>query len=276
MKQYLDLMAEVLAQGETTIDRTGVGTKRLVGQQVRFDLSKGFPAVTTKKLAWKAVVSELLWFMEGSTDERRLAEILHGTRSEEKKTIWTANYKEQGGELGYTNGYTGPIYGKQWRDFEGVDQLQGAIDTILTNPSSRRNIVSAWNPPKLPEMILPPCHLLFQFMVSEAGRLHCVTYQRSCDVLLGLPFNIASYALLMHIVARETDTVPGELVMNLADTHVYLSHLLACEEQLEREPMALPELQFATKPWDLYSLGDFTLKGYKSHPPLTNNTSMVV
>jgi thymidylate synthase len=248
MKQYLEALEHIMAYGEDVDDRTGVGTRSVFGYQMRFDLSKGFPATTTKKLAWKAVVSELLWFLEGSTNERRLAEILHGTTDPSKKTIWTANYEKQGKDLGYDNGYLGPIYGKQWRSWEtksskiGIDQIAKVIESIKNDPDSRRHIVSAWNPAQIDNMTLPPCHTMFQFKVTN-GKLSCQLYQRSADMFLGVPFNIASYSLLIHMIAQICDLEVGEFIWTGGDCHIYQNHFDAVYEQLEREPDILPILQ---------------------------------
>ena len=249
MKQYIDALKHILKNGEDVSDRTGVGTRTVFGYQMRFDLSKGFPAVTTKKLAWKSVVSELLWFLEGGTDERRLAEILYNETREnitDKTTIWTANADKQGKELGYTNTDTikalGPIYGKQWRNFGGVDQIAKIIDEINTNADSRRIILSAWNAPEIPEMALPPCHTLAQFRVVN-GKLSCQMYQRSADMFLGVPFNIASYSLLTHMIAQITGLEVGEFVWTGGDCHIYNNHVKQVEEQIKRRPRKLPQLE---------------------------------
>ena len=249
MKQYIDALKHILKNGEDVNDRTGVGTRTVFGYQMRFDLSKGFPAVTTKKLAWKSVVSELLWFLEGGTDERRLAEILYNETREnitDKTTIWTANADKQGKELGYTNTDTikalGPVYGKQWRNFGGVDQIAKIIDEINTNADSRRIILSAWNAPEIPEMALPPCHTLAQFRVVN-GKLSCQMYQRSADMFLGVPFNIASYSLLTHMIAQITGLEVGEFVWTGGDCHIYNNHVKQVEEQIKRRPRKLPQLE---------------------------------
>lgn len=254
MKQYQKALRYVLDHGEVCSDRTGVGTRSVFGYQMRFDLNEGFPAVTTKKLAWKAVVGELLWFLEGSTDERRLAEITYGTHRVNligKNTIWTANADAQGKSLGhYNDDFTkelGPVYGAQWRDFNGkgldrVDQLQGLVDEIKRNPDSRRLIMSAWNPIRLPEMALPPCHVLTQFRVIN-GKLSCQMYQRSADIALGVPFNIASYALLTHMIANHCELEVGEFIHTIGDAHIYLNHIDGVLEQLKREPKSMPTLQ---------------------------------
>lgn len=272
MQQYHDALRHVMENGVDVMDRTGVGTRSVFGYQMRFDLQKGFPAVTTKKLAWKAVVSELLWFMEGSTDERRLCEILHGSRDPEKTTIWTANANAQGVALGYENNdevkELGPIYSKQWRDFNGVDQLSALIEGIKSNPHSRRHIMSAWNAADLDKMALPPCHVLSQFYVAN-GKLSCHLYQRSADLFLGVGFNIASYSLLTHIIAKECGLKVGEFVHSFGDMHIYNTHFDAVNEQLSREPKQLPTLYITDgKSWNEYVVEDFVLDGYDPHPPI--------
>ena len=272
MQQYHDALRHVMENGVDVMDRTGVGTRSVFGYQMRFDLQKGFPAVTTKKLAWKAVVSELLWFMEGSTDERRLCEILHGSRDPEKTTIWTANANAQGVALGYENNdeakELGPIYSKQWRDFNGVDQLSALIEGIKSNPHSRRHIMSAWNAADLDKMALPPCHVLSQFYVAN-GKLSCHMYQRSADLFLGVGFNIASYSLLTHIIAKECGLKVGEFVHSFGDMHIYNTHFDAVNEQLSREPKQLPTLRITEgKAWNEYVVDDFVLDGYDPHPPI--------
>src|SRR5574343_55398 len=263
MQQLHDALKYVMENGIDVVDRTGVGTRSVFGYQMRFDLRKGFPAVTTKKLAWKAVVSELLWFMEGSTDERRLCEILHGTRDSSKKTIWTENANaEYWKDKSDFEGDCGKIYGYQWRNFNGVDQLSNLIEGIKKDPHSRRHIISAWNPSDLKEMVLPPCHTMCQFYVSN-GELSCQLYQRSCDLFLGAAFNIASYALLIHIIARECGLNVGEFVHTIGDMHVYKNHFDAVNEQLSREEYPLPSLLFPEiRSWDEYVLEDFVLTGY--------------
>lgn len=271
MRQYQKLMWDILESGIDVKDRTGVGTRSLVGNVIQFDMADGFPAMTTKKLAWRAVVGELLWFMQGMTNVEQLRELTHGANSD-KKTIWDDNYNAQGVALGYENGELGPIYGKQWRDFGGVDQLTNAIEIIKTNPESRRNIVSAWNPTQLNEMTLPPCHVLYRFYVQN-GRLGLTWYQRSADVFLGIPFNIASYALLLHIVAKMTNLEPGILTGMLDDTHIYLNHLEQVDIQLTRKPYDLPSLYIKKNIHSLSDLSDFTvndfeLLDYKHHDPI--------
>ena len=255
MKTYLKALVDVLSSGEEKTDRTGTGTKSIFGYQMRFDLTKGFPAVTTKKLAWKSVVGELLWFLEGSMNERRLAEITYGKdRSEltEKRTIWTDNAENQGKELGYSDGMLGPVYGFQWRNFggeiynsaphlKGTDQIEWLINEIKTNPDSRRLILSAWNPNQIDKMALPPCHTLAQFYVSN-GKLSCQMYQRSADLFLGVPFNIASYSLLTHIIAKITNLKVQDFVLTVGDAHIYTTHYEAVNTQLQRTPQELPTL----------------------------------
>ena len=251
MKQYLDALNHILVNGETVDDRTGVGTLSVFGYQMRFNLQEGFPAVTTKKLAWKSVVSELLWFLEGSGNERRLAEILYEKPREEladKTTIWTANANAQGKALGYTDGDLGPVYGVQWRNFDyysgsvsGVDQIGHIIQQINRNPDSRRIILSAWNPMLIDEMALPPCHTLAQFRVTN-GKLSCQLYQRSADMFLGVPFNIASYSLLTHMLAQICELKVGEFVWTGGDCHIYMNHIEQVNEQVMRTPVAMPHL----------------------------------
>jgi thymidylate synthase len=251
VKQYLDALEYILENGEDVSDRTGVGTRTVFGYQMRFDLRKEFPAVTTKKLAWRSVVGELLWFLEGSTDERRLAERTFEKPREElvdKKTIWTANADAQGVALGYRNDdlykELGPVYGSQWRDFnsEGFDQIRYIIRQLTTDSDSRRIILSAWNPNELEDMALPPCHTLAQFKVIN-GKLSCQLYQRSADMFLGVPFNIASYSLLTHMLAQICKLEVGEFVWSGGDCHIYQNHFEQVKQQLEREPMKGPTLE---------------------------------
>ena len=282
-EEYLTLLEYVLENGQEVSDRTGIGTKSVFGQQLRFDLKEGFPALTTKKLAWKSVVGELLFFLEGSTDERRLVEITYGKPREElvdKRTIWTDNANNQGVALGYQNDdlvkELGPIYGYQWRNFFGVDQIQRILHLIKNDPDSRRIMLSAWNPAQANEMALEPCHCSFQFKVYD-DQLSCMMTMRSTDSFLGLPFNIASYALLTHIIARECGLKPNELIINLGDVHIYLNHLDQVKEQLSREPFPSPILEIdedfdltsiINSPWakfPLNSVGKFRLVGYNSH-----------
>ena len=244
MKQYLDALQYILDNGEDVQDRTGIGTRTVFGYQMRFNLKEGFPAVTTKKLAWKAVVGELLWFLEGSEDERRLAEITFGMDREDligKNTIWTANADKQGKALGYphspTEKFLGPVYGRQWRNFndQEVDQISTIIDQLKNDPDSRRIILSAWNPAQLDQMALPPCHTLAQFRVMN-GKLSCQMYQRSADMFLGVPFNIASYSLLTHMLAQICKLEVGEFIWTGGDCHIYSNHFEQVKEQLTRSP----------------------------------------
>lgn len=289
MKQYHKLLEDILEHGEDVDDRTGVGTRSIFGYQMRFNLSAGFPAVTTKKLAWRAVVGELLWFLEGSTDERRLAELTYGKHRADlvgKHTIWTANADKQGKDLGYINNeFTkelGPVYGAQWRKFNGLsngdygeDQIAEIINQLKYHDSSRRIILSAWNPNQLREMALPPCHAFAQFRVYN-NKLSCQMYQRSGDAFLGIPFNIASYALLTHIFANECGFEVGDFIHTIGDAHIYSNHFDQVREQLSREEFPLPSLEIAEDFTlsDLFagnyifpsnSVDKFQLLGYNSH-----------
>jgi thymidylate synthase len=282
MKQYLELLNYVLEHGEERADRTNTGVISSFGHQIRFNLEDGFPAVTTKSLAWKGVVSELLWFLEGSDDERRLAEIrFKKNRSEltdlkKFSTIWTDNADNQGIELGYENTdlikKLGPIYGVQWRNWNGVDQIKKLIDDLSSNPNGRRHILSAWNVERIDSMALPPCHVMSQFYVSESNRLSCQMYQRSADMFLGVPFNIASYALLQSIIANILNLRPGEFVHTFGDAHIYKNSINQVKEQLTREPKKLPKLIMPSinSIDDLQNLyvDDFILDGYESHPAI--------
>jgi len=286
MKQYLDLLNHILENGEDRPNRTGIDTRSIFGYQMRFDLSKGFPAVTTKKLAWKAVVSELLWFLEGSGDERRLREILHGDRNSEKKTIWTDN-----AEAPYWKpkakfpGDVGRIYGVQWRKWKNyeqilpgdeytfpaykikeIDQIADIIHNLKNNPYDRRMILNAWNVSELDEIALPPCHVMSQFYVAD-GKLSCLMYQRSVDTFLGLPFNIASYALLTHMLAHVTNLNVGEFIWTGGDTHVYHNHFNAVVEQLGRDPLSLSKLWLnpEVKDIDSFTMADIKLIDYQCH-----------
>lgn len=271
MENYHHLLTKILNEGETREDRTGVGTISLFGEQLKYDLTKGFPAITTKKLAWRAVVSELLWFLEGSSDERRLAEILHGTRDTRKNTIWTANANaDYWKSKARYEGDLGRVYGVQWRfwrksknSWETVDQVQKLIDGLRNDPHSRRHILTAWNPGELDQMALPPCHMFAQFYVSNDNKLTCLMHQRSCDMFLGVPFNIASYSLLTHILARECDLGVGNFIWSGGDCHIYANHVDAVKQQLDRTPRSLPVLSIREdRRLGDYEVDDFKLLGY--------------
>jgi thymidylate synthase len=256
MKQYLDLLKRVRTEGVKKTDRTGTGTLSVFGHQMRFDLAEGFPLVTTKKLHVKSIIHELIWFLDGETNTRYLKE--HGV------SIWD--------EWADANGDLGPVYGKQWRSWPGangetIDQISNVVTEIKRNPDSRRLIVSAWNPADLPKMALAPCHCLFQFYVAE-GRLSCQLYQRSADVFLGVPFNIASYALLTMMMAQVTRLKPGEFIHSFGDAHLYLNHLEQADEQLRREPRALPRMAINPDVTSIFNFRyeDFSLTGYDPWP----------
>jgi thymidylate synthase len=268
MKTYLNALRDVLNNGTIREDRTGTGTIGLFGMQQRYDLSLGFPAVTTKKLAFKACLSELLWFLEGSSDERRLAEILHGSSEEDKRTIWTDNaLAPYWLPKAKYQGDLGRVYGVQWRDFGGVDQLLQLVEGIKKDPYGRRHIISAWNPAELDQMALPPCHCFAQFYVSADNKLSCQMYQRSCDMFLGVPFNVASYSLLTHMIAQVCGLGVGEFVHVLGDAHIYLNHVEQVQEQLNREPLPAPTLWINPDVKDIteFTMEDFRLDGYQSH-----------
>jgi len=275
MRQYLNALKHVLENGTDRKDRTGVGTRAVFGMQLRFNMQDGFPAMTTKKLAWSSVVSELLWFIEGSNDERRLAEILYKTRDQNKKTIWAANAEaDYWKPKARFQGDLGRIYGVQWRKWKSpdgmeTDQLAEAIRLIKENPASRRIIVNAWNPGEIGQMALPPCHTFFQFFVAD-DKLSLQMYQRSCDMFLGVPFNIASYSLLLHMVAQVTNLKAGDFVHTLGDAHIYLNHLEQVREQLSRKPFPLPKLwiNLAIKNIDDFKMEDIKLEKYESHPAI--------
>jgi thymidylate synthase len=259
MQQYLDLMARVLDDGVPQQDRTGTGTLSLFGAQMRFDLAKGFPLVTTKKLHLRSIIVELLWFLNGDTNVRWL--------QERKVSIWD--------EWADANGDLGPVYGKQWRDWETpdgrhIDQIKELIALIKRDPASRRQIVTAWNPGELAQMALAPCHCLFQTQVA-AGRLNLQLYQRSADLFLGVPFNIASYALLTHMLARECGLEPGTFVWTGGDVHLYANHLDQARLQLTRDPRPLPRLILKDRGQaiDGYDYGDFLIEGYDAHPSIS-------
>ena len=291
MEQYLDLLKEIKSNGTKKDDRTGTGTISIFGHQMRFDLKKGFPLVTTKKVNFNAILHELLWFIKGDTNIEYLVKNnvniwnewpfqswLEKTSQSESLIMHSAEWKEKLTEFieliktdstfSAKYGDLGPVYGKQWRDFEGIDQLNQVVEDLKNNPNSRRHIVSAWNPKEIPIMIksgLPPCHTLFQFYVSD-GKLSCQLYQRSADVFLGVPYNIASYALLTYMMASVTNLEVGEFIHSLGDTHIYLNHIDQVEEQLLRQPYILPKIKINKKAnlFD-YVFEDFELQDYKSH-----------
>ena len=256
MKQYLDLLRHIRTEGVFKGDRTGTGAESVFGYQMRIDLGAGFPLLTTKKLHLKSIIHELLWFLTGDTNVKAL--------NDEGVTIWD-DWADENGELG-------PVYGHQWRswlatDGRGIDQIMGVIESIKTDPNSRRHIVSAWNPADVEKMALPPCHCLFQFYVLD-GHLSCQLYQRSADVFLGVPFNIASYALLTIMVAQVTDLQPGDFVHTFGDAHLYANHIEQADIQLSRQPRTLPTMTLNADITDIFGFtyGDFTLEGYQPHP----------
>jgi thymidylate synthase len=258
MKQYLSLMKEILESGTQKSDRTGTGTLSVFGRQLRFDLSQGFPLVTTKKLHLRSIIYELLWFLNGDTNIKYLKD--NGV------SIWD-EWADENGELG-------PVYGHQWRswpapDGRHIDQISQVLQQIRTKPDSRRHIVTAWNPSEVDKMALPPCHALFQFYVAE-GKLSCQLYQRSADYLLGVPFNIASYALLTHMFAQQCDLLPGEFVWTGGDVHLYNNHIDQANLQLSREPYRLPQLNLKRRPETIfeYLFEDFEILNYQSHPAI--------
>ena len=270
MKQYLEALNFCYENGTEVESRAGK-VKKCFGYQMQFDLLDGFPAVTTKKLAWKSVVSELLWFIEGSDDERRLAEILFQDKRENlknKKTIWTQNAKaDYWRSKSKFEGDVGKIYGVQWRNFNGEDQLLNLINSLKNDPDSRRHIISSWNPPELTNMSLPPCHTFSQFFVSN-NKLSCQLYQRSCDMFLGVPFNIASYSLFTHMLAKECNFEVGNFIHTLGDFHIYEEHYDQVKTQLKRKPKKLSQLQFEPKNFFEYKVDDFILVDYEYHPKL--------
>jgi thymidylate synthase len=258
MEQYHKLLKHILEDGHKKEDRTGVGTISVFGYQMRFDLAEGFPLVTTKKLHVRSIIYELLWFLRGETNIKYLKD--HGV------SIWD--------EWADENGDLGPVYGSQWRSWPGpngqkIDQIAKLIDQIKKKPDSRRHIVSAWNPAEVDQMALPPCHAMFQFYVAD-GKLSCQLYQRSCDTFLGLPFNIASYALLVHMVAQQCDLEVGDFVWTGGDVHIYNNHIDQVNLQLSREPFALPRLNIKRKPASIfeYEFEDFEILNYQAHPSI--------
>jgi thymidylate synthase len=258
MRQYLDLLNEILVSGTSKTDRTGTGTLSVFGRQLRFDLSEGFPLVTTKKLHLRSIIYELLWFLRGDTNIKYL--------KDNAVSIWD--------EWADENGDLGPVYGSQWRswpapDGRHIDQISQVLEQIKTKPDSRRHIVSAWNPAEVDKMALPPCHALFQFYVAD-GKLSCQLYQRSADYFLGVPFNIASYALLTYMVAQQCDLKPGDFVWTGGDVHLYSNHLEQAKLQLSRTPYPLPQLVIKRKPSSLfhYEFADFEIVNYQAHPSI--------
>ncbi|MGN1215635.1 MAG: thymidylate synthase [Candidatus Cryptobacteroides sp.] len=259
MKQYLDILRDILDGGTVKTDRTGVGTKSIFGTQSRYDLSKGFPLLTTKKVFTRGIIEELLWFLSGDTNKKTL--------QEKNVHIWDDWGDDETGELG-------PVYGHQWRawdDYNGghIDQIAQAVDLIKNHPDSRRILVNAWNVAQVDRMALPPCHCLFQFYVAD-GKLSCQLYQRSADIFLGVPFNIASYALLTMMMAQVCDLEPGVFIHTTGDTHLYLNHIEQAELQLSREPKQLPVMKINPEVKDIFSfrIEDFTLEGYDPHPAI--------
>lgn len=288
MKQYQDFLQHILDNGIEKRDRTGTGTISTFGYQMRFDLSKGFPIVTTKKTHMKSIVHELLWFIAGDTNIKYLVD--NGVR------IWNewpfANYAissdykgetlkefikliEEDSKFAEKHGNLGPVYGAQWRNFNGFDQLKWVVNEIRTNPNSRRLIVNSWNPPQISEMALPPCHMMFQFYVNE-GKLSLQLYQRSADAFLGVPFNISSYSLLLELVAKVTNLRVGEFIHTIGDAHIYLDHIEQVKLQLSREPKKLPELQINENITDIedFKYEDIVLVNYKSHPMIKGKVSV--
>jgi thymidylate synthase len=291
MKQYHDLLKDILDNGEIKDDRTGIGTISVFGRNLCFDLRRGFPAITTKRLAWKAVCGELLWFIEGSQDERRLAEITHGSK-EGTVTIWTPNalapYWKDKAKF---EGDLGRVYGVQWRHWRkydlmdvyaesgntvvdamrhDIDQFKNLLEGLQKDPNSRRHILSAWNVAEMDQMALPPCHVMSQFYVNKNKELSCHMYQRSVDVFLGLPFNIASYALLTHLIAHHCGLKVGELIISTGDTHIYTDHVEQVKEQLTREEFMLPTLMLNSLKNNIFemTMQDIHLENYQSHGPI--------
>ena len=303
MKQYHDLLQDILNNGEMKDDRTGVGTISVFGRNLRFDLRRGFPAITTKRLAWKAVCGELLWFIEGSQDERRLAEITHGSK-EGTVTIWTPNaLASYWKDKAKFDGDLGRVYGVQWRHWQTpithktetfkdefgnnynrhgsihikeTDQLKNLVEGLIKDPNSRRHIINAWNAGEMDQMALPPCHVMSQFYVNKNKELSCHMYQRSVDVFLGLPFNIASYALLTHLLAHHTNLKVGELIISTGDTHIYTDHIEQVKEQLTREEFPLPRLMLNSLKNNIFemTMQDIHLENYQSHGAIKANMAV--
>lgn len=272
MKQYLDILKNILDNGDDRPDRTGTGTRSLLGIQFRCDLQSGFPCITTKKILWKSAIGEILWWLEGSNDERRLAEIIHEKpRSElkDKKTVWTANANaDYWKPKAKFEGDLGRVYGVQVRNWNGKkDQLIDVINGIKNDPYGRRHLITSWNPSELDQMALPPCHYNVQFYISN-GKLSSLLTMRSLDVFLGMPFDIIMYATLTHIIAKECGYEVGELVLNASDAHIYHNHFEAVKEQLSRSPKKLPILNFNHKALLSYNVSDFNLENYDPYPSI--------
>lgn len=288
MKQYQDFLQHILDNGIEKRDRTGTGTISTFGYQMRFDLSKGFPIITTKKVHMKSIIHELLWFIAGDTNIKYLVD--NGVRIWNEwpfaKYAISSDYKgetlkefikliEEDSKFAEKYGKLGPVYGAQWRNFNGFDQLKWVVNEIKTNPNSRRLIVNSWNPPQISEMALPPCHMMFQFYVNE-GKLSLQLYQRSADAFLGVPFNISSYSLLLELVAKVTNLRVGEFIHTIGDAHIYLDHIEQVKLQLSREPKKLPKLQINENITDIedFKYEDIVLVNYKSHPMIKGKVSV--
>jgi thymidylate synthase len=262
MQQYLDLLRDIMENGQDADNRTGIYARKVFGRQMRFDLSKGFPLVTTKKVYLRAIIHELIWLLSGNTNIKYL--------HDNNVTIWD--------EWADKDGNLGPVYGHQWRNFnsEGIDQIKDVIERIKTNPQDRRLIVTAWNPAQIKDMALPPCHCFFQFDVTPDGRLNCQLYQRSCDMFLGVPFNIASYALLTMMIAQVCNLRPGEFVHTLGNAHIYSNHFEQVKLQLTRKPFPLPQMKINpdVKNIDDFRFEDFELVGYQCHPTIKGDVAV--
>ncbi len=262
MKQYLDLLRDIMQNGQDADNRTGVYARKVFGRQMRFDLSKGFPLVTTKKVFLKGIIHELIWLLSGNTNIKYL--------TDNNVHIWD--------EWADKDGNLGPVYGYQWRNFngEGIDQIKDVIERIKKNPQDRRLIVSAWNPAQIDKMALPPCHCFFQFDVTPDGRLNCQLYQRSCDMFLGVPFNIASYSLLTMMIAQVTGLKAGEFVHTLGNAHIYSNHFEQVKQQLARDPYPLPQMKINPEVKDIFDFKyeDFELVGYQCHPSIKGDVAV--
>ncbi len=283
MEQYLDLMKDVLENGDKKGDRTGTGTISKFGTQTRYNLRKGFPLMTTKKMAKKAMIVELLWFLKGDTNIRYLVQnncniwnewpyesFKNSSSYAGESMLEFVNKIKEDNEFAQKFGDLGPVYGKQWRNFFGIDQISNLISDLRENPNSRRHIVSAWNPAQLKEMALPPCHAFFQFYINTKGELSCQLYQRSADIFLGVPFNIASYSLLIHMIAHVLNLSVGDFVHTIGDAHIYSNHIEQVKLQLSRAPMALPKLVIKRKVESIFDFeyADFEFIDYESHPSI--------